>query len=161
MKRDTLIVLLGAEDGDVYESCRGALRAGYDFEVFDGAAPVGALVTTYRRRERHTRSRGIRTLGFVQALDRLASAEDLGELLIGQVGGAGTAWFYQLFLAPDGSRVVACFAVGQDPAQCSDDVTGNGPRAGQGVLVDVNLEPLDASSSPIPADPWWTRWASS
>lgn len=114
MERDTLIILLAAEDGDAYESCRDALRAGYDFKDFDGAVPVGALVTTYRRRELHTRTRGIRTLGFVQAVDWLVSAEELGELLIGQVGGARTAWFYQLFLAPDGSRVVACFAVSQD-----------------------------------------------
>ncbi|MET7374252.1 hypothetical protein [Micromonospora arida] len=119
MERDTLIVLLGAEDGDAYESCRDALRAGCDFKVFDGAVPVGALVTTYRRRERHTRTHGIRTLGFVQAVDRLVSAEGMGELLIGQVGGAGTAWFYQLFLAPDGSRVVACFAVSQDREDAS------------------------------------------
>ncbi|MCG5469690.1 hypothetical protein LADH09A_003609 [Micromonospora sp. LAH09] len=114
MERDTLIALLCAEDGDVYESCRDALQAGYDFEVFDGAVPVEALLTTYRRRERHTRTRGIRTLGFVQAVDRLVSAERLGELLIGQVGGAGTTWFYQLFLTPDGSRLVACLAVSQD-----------------------------------------------
>ncbi|MEW1586872.1 hypothetical protein AB0283_15675 [Micromonospora vinacea] len=119
MERDTLIVLLGAEDGDVYESCRDALRAGYDFKIFDGAAAVGALVTTYRRRERHTRTRGNRTLGFVQAVDRLVSAEGMGELLIGQVGGAGMAWFYQLFLAPDHSRVVACFAVSQDSEDAS------------------------------------------
>ncbi|MFG1871355.1 hypothetical protein [Micromonospora arborensis] len=119
MERDTLIVLLGAEDGDVYESCRDALRAGYDFKVFDGAVPVGALVTTYRRRERHTRTRGIRTLGFVQAVERLVSAEELGKLLIGQVGGAGTPWFYQLFLAPDASRLVACLAVSQDREDAS------------------------------------------
>lgn len=114
MERDTLIVLLNAEDGDVYESCRNALRAGYVFEVFDRAAPVEALLTTYRRRERHLRVRGVRTLGFAQAVDRLVSAEELGELLLGQVGGAETPWFYQLFLAPDASRLVACLAVGQD-----------------------------------------------
>ncbi|MDG4835230.1 hypothetical protein O7631_01705 [Micromonospora sp. WMMD967] len=133
MKRDTLIALLDATDGDVYESCRDALRAGYAFKVFDGAVPIGALVTMYRRRERHTRARGIRTLGFVQALDRLVSAEDLGELLIGQVGGAGTVWFYQLFLAPDGSRVVACFAIGQDKEvtprpSASDRLPGRGRK---------------------------------
>ncbi|MEU8423754.1 hypothetical protein AB0C15_23070 [Micromonospora sp. NPDC048835] len=114
MERDTLIVLLGAEDGDVYESCRDALRAGYDFKVFDRAAPVEALLSTYRRRERHTRRRGIRTLGFAQAVDRLVSAEELGELLLGQVGGTGSPWFYQFFLGPDASRLVACLAVGQD-----------------------------------------------
>ncbi|MFG2048842.1 hypothetical protein ACGFIW_15600 [Micromonospora sp. NPDC048935] len=119
MERDTLIVLLGAEAGGVYESCREALRAGYDFKVFDGEIPVGALVTTYRRRERHTRTRGIRTLGFVQAVERLVSAEELGELLIGQVGDAGTAWLYQLFLAPDASRLVACLAVSQDREDAS------------------------------------------
>ncbi|MEU8155737.1 hypothetical protein AB0B94_18930 [Micromonospora sp. NPDC048986] len=113
MERDTLIALLGAEDGEVYESCGNALRAGYDFKVLDGAASVGALVAIYRRRERHTRTRGIRTLGFVQAVERLASAEGLEELQLGQVGNAGTAWFYQLFLAPDGSCVVACLAVHQ------------------------------------------------
>ncbi|MET8266885.1 hypothetical protein ACFYP0_18865 [Micromonospora arida] len=119
MERDTLIILLSAEDGDIYESCRDALRAGYDFKVFDGAAPVGALVTAYRRREHHTRTRGIRTLGFVQAVNRLISAEELGELLIGQVGGAETPWFFQLFLAPDASRVVACLAVSQDREDAS------------------------------------------
>ncbi|MEU8215670.1 hypothetical protein AB0C47_07875 [Micromonospora taraxaci] len=119
MERDTLIVLLGAEDSDVYESCRDALRAGYEFKVFDGAVPVEALITTYRRRERHTRTRGIRALGFIQAVERLVSAEELGELLIGQVGGAGTAWFYQLFPAPDGSRVVACLGVSQEREDAS------------------------------------------
>ncbi|MFC6022722.1 hypothetical protein ACFP2T_42025 [Plantactinospora solaniradicis] len=113
MEREALVILLGAEAGDVYVACRDALRAGYDFKIFGGTVPVGDLVTTYHRRERHTRTRGIRTLGFVQAVNRLASAEGLGELLLGQVGGAGTAWVYQLFLTPDGSRVVACLAVHQ------------------------------------------------
>ncbi|MBF9128160.1 hypothetical protein I0C86_04005 [Plantactinospora sp. S1510] len=113
MERDTLIILLGAEAGDVYVACRDALRAGCDFKIFDGTVPVRNLITIYGRRERHTRARGIRTLGFVQAVDRLASAEGPGEALLGQVGGAGTVWFFQLFLTPDGSRVVACVAVHQ------------------------------------------------
>ncbi|MEN3613384.1 hypothetical protein AAH979_28030 [Plantactinospora sp. ZYX-F-223] len=113
MERDTLVTLLGAEAGDVYVACRDALRAGCDFQIFDGTVPIGNLVTIYRRRERHTRTRGIRTLGFVQAVNRLASAEGPGEVLLGQVGGTETAWFFQLFLTPEGSRVVACLGVDQ------------------------------------------------
>ncbi|AVT32458.1 hypothetical protein C6361_26715 [Plantactinospora sp. BC1] len=108
--RAGLTALLDAETGEAYESCRAALRAGADLRIFEGVASAGDLLRIYRRRERHTRARGVRTMGSAEAVSRMA-VTDLDELQLGRVAGPELRWSYWFFLAPGGSRLVACLAI--------------------------------------------------
>jgi hypothetical protein len=61
-----------------------------------------------RRRERRTRRRGTRTLGFAEALAALEGCTH-DTVLLGRV--RTETMDFQLVLSPDGAEVVACFGV--------------------------------------------------
>lgn len=112
MDRETLLRAL-VDDGEAYSSCRDALQAGADFGIFneagDGVSAVG-LTSIYRRRERLVRRKGIPTLGFVETVERLASHGG-ARIRIGFVRRADPPYFFQLFLASEEPRVIACLRV--------------------------------------------------
>lgn len=110
MEREQLERLLG--DGDETSSAAlSALRAGAPHVVWDGTTSAMSLVTTYGRRLRYTLRRGIETSGLARAVQRL----DLhgGPVRLGQIRTADGSWVFTLFLAEDGSTLVACTGVRQ------------------------------------------------
>ncbi|MFC0040663.1 hypothetical protein [Actinomadura rayongensis] len=94
--------------GDAWAACRAALADGAPGTL--DPAPVNRVATFHllRRRERLTRRRGTRTLGFAAALAALeACAYD--DVLLGRVRTATLE--FQLVLSPDAAEIVACFGV--------------------------------------------------
>jgi len=111
VKREDLISLL-TDNSPAHQACRTALNQGSFFYVDDGLIPANNHAFTYRAREAHTRERGIPTLGFAAAVERLHA---LGEqpLRLGGVRQSDPPYYFQLFLAADGTAVLACIGVDQ------------------------------------------------
>ncbi|WP_328425984.1 hypothetical protein OG470_18525 [Micromonospora sp. NBC_00389] len=111
MERAELISLL-VDDRPVHEACRSALEEGSPFHIDDDLVPADNLARTYRRRQAHTRERGIPTRGLVAAVETLHA---LGEqpLRLGRVNQSDPPYHFQLFLAVDGTSVLACIGVDQ------------------------------------------------
>ncbi|MGW3819188.1 hypothetical protein [Streptomyces sp. NPDC005046] len=108
MARHLLVGLLTGDD-DASVAARAALGADAAYVVWDGTWPAELHARTYARRRRHTRRRGIETVGLeraVQRLDRHAKPVRLG-----QVTAADRSWIFMLFLTADGSALVACTGV--------------------------------------------------
>lgn len=112
MDRDRLAMLLADGDGDAYESCRQQLEHGADFAITDSSVPANSLEGIYARRDRHTRARGIPTLGLAETVGRLRALGGQG-IALGWVKVADPPYHYILFLAQDLSAVTACTGVGQ------------------------------------------------
>ncbi|WP_406270344.1 hypothetical protein OHT93_18480 [Streptomyces sp. NBC_00191] len=110
MERDLLALLL-ADDDDASVAALAALRSGASYVVWDGAPPSEALAQVYGRRLRHTRRKGIETLGLQRAVQLLRQHDQLVRL--GQVRTTDGAWVFMLFLIEDGSALVACTGVRQ------------------------------------------------
>ncbi|MET8307936.1 hypothetical protein [Micromonospora sp. NPDC005173] len=111
MERAELFSLL-VDDSPAHEACRRALEEGSPFRIDDDLVPADNLARTYRRRQAHTRERGIPTRGFVAAVETLHA---LGEqpLRLGRVNQSDPPYHFQLFLAADGTSVLACIGVDQ------------------------------------------------
>ncbi|MFI1392526.1 hypothetical protein [Streptomyces griseoaurantiacus] len=110
MERKQLERLLGGGD-DTSSAALAALRAGASYVVWDGTTSPKSLAAIYGRRLRHTVRRGIETSGLARAVQRL----DLYDrpVRLGQIRTAEGTWFFMLFLAEDGSALVACTGVRQ------------------------------------------------
>lgn len=85
MNRERLAAILEQHEGEAFVACRQALLAGARFWVAGGSQPASTLVQTYARRDKHTKKRGIETIGFAEAVTKLGA---LGEG-IGQTRGSG------------------------------------------------------------------------
>jgi hypothetical protein len=111
MNRRTLISLLDGS-GAAKKACREALRAGAGFNISEGLVPARHLAAIYRVRADITRDRGIPTIGFGEAVNRLQAAEDQA-LRLGGVQVDDPPYYFQLFLTADASSVLACVGVDQ------------------------------------------------
>ncbi|MEV1049022.1 hypothetical protein [Streptomyces sp. NPDC049916] len=110
MERDELAELLREEE-EVVRLCRAALLGGADFAVWADPVARDRLARVYSRRLRTTAKTGQPTLGFAEAVERLASSKE-PEVWLGHVDDRPAGgYYYQLFLAPGGRRLVACLAV--------------------------------------------------
>ena len=95
---------------EAHQRARESLLSGDDFKVWEDHVRVEDLRVIYRRRERHTRQKGLATVGFEVAVADL-EATPFSVLRIGQVTGRAPSRHFQLFLAPNVTEVVACLAV--------------------------------------------------
>jgi hypothetical protein len=97
-------------------ACRQLLLDGAPFHIGEhGPASVAGLVHIYARRERLTRRKGVPSVGFSEAVERLQSC-GLDDVLIGYVKDVERGWHFQLFVAADESLVVSCLGVKQPGA---------------------------------------------
>ncbi|WP_436775547.1 hypothetical protein [Yinghuangia sp. YIM S09857] len=109
MTRDDLAALL-AEHAAQTPACgpaRDALVSGGGFEVYDGLVPADRHCHTYRRRLRHTRKRGLATLGLAETVSILERAGDEA-VRLGLIQTADRAWSYVLFIDATATTVLAC-----------------------------------------------------
>ncbi|WP_139131925.1 hypothetical protein [Micromonospora chersina] len=112
MTRDELLSAL-ADDVPAHRACRQALLQGAEFVVWDEGIPASHLESIYRRRERHIRRTGQRTIGLREAVEQLR--ERRPELVrLGKVTVKDPPWAYMLFLALDRPHVIGCTGVERD-----------------------------------------------
>jgi hypothetical protein len=109
--RDHLARILDCE-GEAFAACRGAVLDGARFWVTDSTQPASELATTYARRERRIRQRGIPTLGFAEAVTALRDRGD-GLVRLGAVDTDDPPYHFQLFINGDGTAMIACLGVDQ------------------------------------------------
>ncbi|MBP5906453.1 hypothetical protein F3K40_12980 [Streptomyces sp. LBUM 1478] len=113
MEREQLERLLDGGD-DTSSAALAALRAGASYVVWDGPTSAMSLATIYGRRLRLTSRRGIETSGLARAVQRLDLYSG-GTVRLGRIRTADGSWVFMLFLAEDGSTLVACTGVRQTP----------------------------------------------
>jgi hypothetical protein len=111
MDRDRLTQLLD-RDGEAFVACRRAVLAGASFWVTDHTQTASIFAAIYARRDRHTRERGIETLGFTRAVDDLRACGE-EPVCVGAVDLDDPPYHFQLFLNEDATAVVACLGVDQ------------------------------------------------
>jgi hypothetical protein len=112
MNRERLAAILEQHEGEAFVACRQALLAGARFWVAGGSQPASTLVQTYARRDKHTRKRGIETIGFAEAVTKLGA---LGEELV-RLAAADSdhpPYHFMLFLNADATTPLACLGVDQ------------------------------------------------
>ncbi|MBT2389919.1 hypothetical protein J7E87_10900 [Streptomyces sp. ISL-1] len=108
MERHLLVRLLAGGD-EASVAALAALRGGATYVVWDGTWPAEFHARTYARRLRHTRRKGIETLGLERAVQLLGQHDQ--PVRLGQVTAADRAWIFMLFLTEDGGALVACTGV--------------------------------------------------
>ncbi len=106
MTRDDLAEML-ADQTPACGPAREALLSGGTFDVWDGLVPANQLFGTYRIRLRHTRRRGVATLGLAETVAILERSEDEA-LRIGVIKTADRAWTFMLFFDPAATTLLAC-----------------------------------------------------
>ncbi|MFB9447162.1 hypothetical protein Dvina_29480 [Dactylosporangium vinaceum] len=109
MDRARLAELLETHD-DRFAAGRLAVLGGARFRIDDGSTPAPRLASIYARRDRHTRSRGMATLGFAAAVEALRAYGDR-PVRLGAVEVDEPPYHFQLFLAADLTAVIACLGV--------------------------------------------------
>ncbi|MEU6242885.1 hypothetical protein [Streptomyces sp. NPDC047024] len=112
MERAELERLLTTAD-DAAAAALSALREGASYIVWNGTTPAQPLAHTYARRLRLTRRDGTETLGLERAVRLLAGRG--GPVRLGRIDSVDGAWIYTLFLTEDGTDLVACTGVRQQP----------------------------------------------
>ncbi|MEV8512845.1 hypothetical protein [Dactylosporangium sp. NPDC051484] len=95
-----------------FEACRAAIRAGAEYIVWDHTLPADQLARNYSRRAQHMAKIGNPMLGGTEAIEQLRTSGDR-PLRVGEAKVADPPTHFQLFLAADGSRVVACIGIDQ------------------------------------------------
>jgi hypothetical protein len=109
LDRQRLVDLLGRLDDAIAQDAAAVLRQGADFSVYDAAsAPTSGLAKIYRRRAAHVRRIGLDARGLDQAVERFEAAE---RETIGFAIVTDPIREYPIFLAADGSSVIACLSV--------------------------------------------------
>lgn len=108
MERHLLMRLLGGDD-KASVAALAALHGGATYVVWDGTCPIEWHAHTYARRLRHTRRKGIETLGLERAVQLLGRHDQ--PVRLGQVTAADRAWIFMLFLTEDGGALMACTGV--------------------------------------------------
>ncbi|GAA2773610.1 hypothetical protein [Kitasatospora cinereorecta] len=117
MTRDDLAEML-AHQTPACGPARDALLSGGTFDVWDGLVPTAMLFHGYRARLRHTRRRGVATLGLSETVAVLEQSEDEA-LRIGMIRSADRTWTFMLFLDAAATTVLACARGGR--VQPQDD----------------------------------------
>ncbi|WP_329572332.1 hypothetical protein [Streptomyces sp. NBC_01361] len=108
MERDSLMQLLAGDD-EASLAALAALHSGATYVVWDEASPSQSYAHVYARRLRHTRRKGVETVGLEQAVQRLGEHDR--PVRLGQVAAADKSWVFMLFLTEDGGSLVACTGV--------------------------------------------------
>ncbi|GAB2483315.1 hypothetical protein GCM10027187_58570 [Streptosporangium sandarakinum] len=110
MERDQLIRLLFG-GSETHSMCHDAVRSGAPYKIWDRKIPAGRLALIYGRRWRHVQRTGQPSIGFEEAVLALKSyAGD--ELMVGYVDDRFKGGYYfQIFLEPGCSEMVACLGV--------------------------------------------------
>lgn len=109
VEREALLQLLRGLHTPSSEACAQALLQGAEFEHWDSdSVPAAQLAVIYRRRAKHARRVGLAASGIDEAVKFFEAAEDR-PVSLAIVHGA--EWEYPVFLAADGSSVVACLTV--------------------------------------------------
>ncbi|MGW3850905.1 hypothetical protein [Streptomyces fagopyri] len=108
MERDLLERLLVGND-EASVAALATLRCGGSHVVWDGTTPAEPLALTYGRRLRHTRFRGIETTNLAHAVELLGRHQQ--PVRLGEIRAADGSWTFMLFLAEDGSSLIACTGV--------------------------------------------------
>ncbi|MFJ2394860.1 hypothetical protein ACIOTI_19170 [Streptomyces sp. NPDC087843] len=114
MERHLLMRLLTGDD-EASVAALAALHGGATHVVWDGTPPAEPLARIYARRLRHTRRKGIETLGLDRAVQLLGRHDQ--PVRLGQVTAVDRAWIFMLFLTEDGGTLVACTGVRQTGEQ--------------------------------------------
>ncbi|MFI9746500.1 hypothetical protein [Streptomyces sp. NPDC052494] len=120
MERHLLVRLL-SDDGEACAAALTALHSGATHVVWDGAAPAGQLALVYARRLRHTRRKGIETLGLERAVQLLNQHDQ--PVRLGQITAADQTWAFMLFLTEDCSALVAVTGVRRTGEQAPPNIT--------------------------------------
>jgi hypothetical protein len=108
MEREQLEELLSGADA-ASSAALAALRSGASYVVWDGTASAEPVAHIYERRLRHTRRKGIDTIGLERAVELLAQREQ--PISMGRILAADGSWVFMLFLGQDGGTLVACTGV--------------------------------------------------
>lgn len=110
MDREQLSELI-SNDSEAWSQCHAALIAGAPFEIYEGATDGTRLLSIYKRRWKHAGKAGQPSTGFAQALRDIEHFSG-DALVLGYVDNRGDdGYYFQLFLTPDSSRLVACLGV--------------------------------------------------
>lgn len=110
MDREQLSELI-SQDTESWGLCRAALIAGAPFEIYEGATDRTRLLSIYKRRWKHVGKAGQLSTGFMQALTDIEHFSG-DALVLGYVDNRGDeGYYFQLFLNPDSSHLVACLGV--------------------------------------------------
>ncbi len=120
MERHLLVRLL-SDGGEASAAALAALHSGATHVVWDGAAPAERLALVYARRLRHTRRKGIETLGLERAVQLLAQHDQ--PVCLGQITAADQTWAFTLFLSEDRSALVAVTGVRRADEQAPPNIT--------------------------------------
>lgn len=112
MDRDSLAGLLDGH-GEAAQLAKDALLADADYKVWDdGAAQVDSLRTIYRRRLRLVQRQGRTTTGFAEAVEALRVYDGPPGVVIGYIDDRPqSGYYFQLFLAVDLSKIIACLGI--------------------------------------------------
>ncbi|EDY46818.1 hypothetical protein SSBG_04781 [Streptomyces sp. SPB074] len=108
MERDPLLQLLAGGD-EAALAALAALHEGATYVVWDGASPAESYANVYARRLRHTRRKGVATVGLEHAVQRLGEHDR--PVRLGRVAAADRSWVFMLFFTEDGGSLVACTGV--------------------------------------------------
>lgn len=101
---------------EVESLCGQALTRGAPFEVWPEEVAAKKLLLIYARRERRVRQIGQESVGFTRAVEELQKYPDTS-LKIGYVDDRANGGFYfQLFVSPDETDLVACLGVRENKA---------------------------------------------
>lgn len=109
MDRTRLAELLD-EDGTAFARCREAVLSGARYSVSESSQPAAQFEEIYRGRDAHTRSIGLPTVGFADALRGLRAHGDR-LVHVGAVDAADPPYHFVFFLDEDLTAVVACLGV--------------------------------------------------
>ncbi|WP_156926034.1 hypothetical protein [Glycomyces arizonensis] len=110
MERNDLLNALNGSSG-IEEQARRAIEDGDDFEIWPRAVAKSEILTIYSRRLRLLSKNGQPSVGFAEAIESIRSFPE-DRLRIGYVDDRPRGGYYfQLFLSPEDSVIVACFGV--------------------------------------------------
>ncbi|MGI5134112.1 MULTISPECIES: hypothetical protein [unclassified Streptomyces] len=110
MERESLERLLVGED-EASSSALAALSSGGSHVVWDGTTSAESLAHIYECRLRHTRRKGIETIGLERTVELLGRRQQAVRL--GRIRSHDGSWVFMLFLSEDGSSLIACTGVRQ------------------------------------------------
>ena len=121
IERERLEVLL-AEFGpdEVPALARAALAAGAEYYVPEKPDRADVITSIFARRERTTRRTGQGSIGFAEGIQALHDFRG-SQLVLAHIDDRPQdGYYFQLFLTPDLSRIVACFGVEKCHGKCPE-----------------------------------------
>ncbi|MEU1598969.1 hypothetical protein ABZ468_40715 [Streptomyces sp. NPDC005708] len=102
-------LLVGKDDASV--AALAALRSGGSHVIWDRTASPESLAHIYGHRLEHTCRKGIETTSLERTVELLGRHRQ--PVRLGLIKAADGSWVFMLFLAEDGSSLIACTGVRQ------------------------------------------------